>query len=153
MNNARLSWARLAPGSYKALASVSESVAQSTLGKRLIDLVQTRVSQLNGCAFCLDMHSHDLRQGGEDWQRIVSLPTWRETAFYDDRERAALNWCESLTRLTDPGQGDRDADFARLKAVFSDQEIAELTVVVAIINAWNRLGVGMRLPPAAKPFA
>ena len=78
MNNARLSWARLAPGSYKALASVSESVAQSTLGKRLIDLVQTRVSQLNGCAFCLDMHSHDLRQGGEDWQRIVSLPTWRE---------------------------------------------------------------------------
>jgi len=151
MNAPRLPWTQLAPKAYRAMAGVNAAIADNTLGAKLVDLVQSRVSQLNGCAFCLDMHVHDLRKAGEDWQRIVSLPTWRETPFYDARERAALNWAESLTRLTEH-HGDRDADFALLQAQFSDVEIVELSVLIAQINAWNRMGVGMRLPVAVKAF-
>ena len=114
-------------------------------------IVQTRVSQLNGCAFCLDMHVRDLRKAGAPWQHINSIATWREVGFYDARERAALNWAESITRLVED-HGDRDADFAQLQAVFSDAEIVDLTVLIAQINAWNRLGVGMHLPVADKPI-
>jgi AhpD family alkylhydroperoxidase len=114
-------------------------------------MVQTRVSQLNGCAFCLDMHVRDLRKEGVAWNHINSIATWREVGFYDARERAALNWAESITRLVE-NHGDRDADFAQLQAVFSDQEIVDLTVLIAQINAWNRLGVGMHLPVADKPI-
>jgi len=151
MHAPRLSWTQLAPKAYRAMAGVNAALSDNTLGGKLVDLVQARVSQLNGCAFCLDMHVRDLRKAGEQWQRIVSLPTWRETAFYDARERAALNWAESLTRLTE-NHGDRDADFALLQAQFSDLEIVELSVLIAQINAWNRLGVGLRLPVAEKPF-
>ena len=93
----------------------------------------------------------DLRKAGAPWHHINSLTTWREVGFYDARERAALNWAESLTRLVEH-HGDRDADFAQLQAVFSDTEIVDLTVLIAQINAWNRLGVGMHLPVADKPI-
>jgi AhpD family alkylhydroperoxidase len=149
MNTPRLPWTRLAPKAYQAMAGVNAAIADSTLGTRLIDLVQTRVSQLNGCAFCLDMHVRDLRRQGEDWQRINSLATWREVGFYSERERAALNWAETLTRLVEH-HGERDADFETLRGQFNDQEIVELSVAIAQINAWNRLGVGMQLPVAAK---
>ena len=119
------------------------------LGPVLIGLVLTRVSQINGCAFCLDMHVRDLRRQGEEWQRINSLPAWRDVPFFDERERAALDWAETLTRLADHHSAS-DAQFEALKAHFSDLEIVELSVAVAQINAWNRLGVGMRLPVAAK---
>lgn len=151
MNAPRLPWTTLAPKAYQAMIGVNASIASSTIGCKLVDLVQTRVSQLNGCAFCLDMHVRDLRAQGEDWQRLNSLATWREVGFFTERERAALNWAESLTRLTEH-HGGRDADFAALQAQFSDLEIVELTVAIAQINAWNRLGVGMRLPVAAKPI-
>jgi AhpD family alkylhydroperoxidase len=151
MNQARLPWTRLAPKLYQAMASVNAALAPSSLGSLLIDLVQTRVSQLNGCAFCLDMHVRDLRKHGETWLRINSLPTWREVPFYSERERAALAWAESLTRLVEH-HGSRDAEYKALAAHFSESEIVELSVAIAQINAWNRLGVGMQLPVADKPL-
>ncbi|MDM0091070.1 MULTISPECIES: carboxymuconolactone decarboxylase family protein [unclassified Variovorax] len=152
MNTPRLSWFKIAPKAYQAMLGVNGALAGHTLGQRLFEIVQTRVSQLNGCAFCLDMHVRDLRKLEVDWQHINSIATWREVGFYDARERAALHWAESLTRLAEH-HGDRDADFAQLQAVFSDAEIVDLTVAIAQINAWNRLGVGMRLPVAEKTIA
>jgi alkylhydroperoxidase family enzyme len=95
------------------------------------------------------MHVRDLRQQGEDWQRINSLPTWREVSFFNERERAALAWAETLTRLADRHE-DRDAEFEALKANFSELEIVELSIAIAQINAWNRMGVGMRSQVPAK---
>jgi len=151
MKEARLPWINIAPKAYQAMAAVNVSTAGSTLGLVLIELVQTRVSQINGCAFCLDMHARDLRKHGEAWQRINSLSTWREVGFYSERERAALNWAESLTKLAGHS-GDHDADFTALKDQFNDQEIVELTWAIAQINAWNRMAVGMRQPPSDKPL-
>ncbi len=151
MNQARLPWTRIAPKLYQAMAGVNAALAPSTLGAPLIDLVQTRVSQLNGCAFCVDMHVRDLRKHGETWLRINSLTTWREVTFYSERDRAALAWAETLTRLVEH-HGSRDAEFEALRAHFSDAEIVELNVAIAQINAWNRMGVGMQLPVADKPL-
>jgi AhpD family alkylhydroperoxidase len=149
MNEPRLPWTRLSAKSYQAMAATSATLAASSLGALLVDLVQTRVSQINGCAFCLDMHVRDLRKHGEGWQRINSLPTWRETGLYSERERAALNWAETMTRLADR-HVDREADFEALKLQFSDQEIVELTWVIATINTWNRMAIGMRAPVVEK---
>ncbi|KWT94133.1 MULTISPECIES: carboxymuconolactone decarboxylase family protein [unclassified Variovorax] len=151
MNEARLPWTRIAPKSYQALAGVNASLAKSTLGPALMELVQTRVSQINGCAFCLDMHARDLRKHGESWQRINNLSTWREVGLYSERERAALNWAETMTRIADR-HGDQDSAFGKLKELFSDQEIVELNWTVALINAWNRMAIGMRQPPSDKPI-
>lgn len=151
MNEARLPWTQLAPKAYQAMASVSAVSATSTLGMPLIELVQSRVSQINGCAFCVDMHARDLRKHGETWQRINSLSTWREVGFYSERERAALAWAETMTRLAGE-HGDHDTAFTALQGQFSEQEIVELTWVVAQINAWNRMAVGMRQPPSGKPL-
>lgn len=151
MNSPRLSWIQLSSGTYQAMAATSATFAASSLGPLLIDLVQSRVSQINGCAFCLDMHVRDLRRRGEGWQRINSLPTWRETGLYSARERAALAWAETLTRLADH-HADRDAEFEALKLQFSDQEIVELSWVIATINTWNRMAIGMRAPVVEKPL-
>ncbi|QNK70137.1 carboxymuconolactone decarboxylase family protein [Variovorax sp. PAMC26660] len=148
---ARLNWFKIAPKSFEAILAVNTSIESTTLGKKLVDLVFARVSQINGCAYCLDMHVRDLRKEGEEWQRINSLPTWREVGFYSERERAAFAWAESLTRLAD-SHDTRDGEFDALKAHFSDTEIVELTVAISQINTWNRLGVGMRLQVAAKPL-
>lgn len=148
-NTPRLAWFKIAPKAFQAMIAVNGAIESSTLGKTLIDLVFARVSQINGCAYCLDMHVRDLRQQGEDWQRINSLATWREVSFFNARERAALDWAETMTRLPEH-HGARDAEYESLKAQFSDLEIVELSIAVAQINAWNRMGVGMRLPVAAK---
>jgi AhpD family alkylhydroperoxidase len=152
MKSARLPWTDIAPKAYQAMAAVGATTARSSLGPLLIELVKTRVSQLNGCAFCVDMHVRDLRKHGEQWQRINSLSTWRETGLYSERERAALNWAESLTRLVDH-HGSRDADFELLQAQLSDQEIVELCWTIAQINAWNRMAVGMLAPVVEKEIA
>ncbi len=153
MNTApRLPWTEISPKPYQAMAAVGATTAKSSLGAILMELVKTRVSQLNGCAFCVDMHVRDLRKQGESWQRINSLCTWRETGLYSARERAALRWAEALTRLPD-GHGDHDAGFDALKDHFSDQEVVELSWTVAQINAWNRMAVGMRAPVAEKDIA
>ena len=147
----RLPWTHIAPKAYQAMVALSATKSGFTLEPMLIEMVQTRVSQLNGCAFCLDMHVRDWRKHGEGWQRINSLPTWRECGLYSTRERAALNWAESMTHLV--GQhGGGDADFDALKAQFSDQEIVELCWVIAQINAWNRMAISMRAPVLEKPI-
>jgi AhpD family alkylhydroperoxidase len=151
MNHPRLPWTEISPKSYQAMAGVNGSLAKSTLGHSLMELVQTRVSQINGCAFCLDMHARDLRKHGETWQRLNSLSTWREVSFYDERERAALAWAEVLTRLADQ-HGDQDTAYEALKKHFNDQEVVELSWTIAAINAWNRLSVGMRTPPSSQPL-
>ena len=151
MNEARLPWTQIAPKAYQAMAAVGAITSQSTLGMPLIELVQTRVSQINGCAFCLDMHARDLRKQGETWQRINSLATWREVGFYSERERAALAWAEMLTKLAGE-HGDHDAAFTALQGQFNEQEIVDLTWAVAQINTWNRMAVGMRQPPSGKPL-
>ena len=151
MNQPRLPWTEISAKSYQAMAGVNVSIAKSSLGHSLMELVQTRVSQINGCAYCLDMHARDLRKHGETWQRLNSLSTWRETSFYNERERAALAWAEVLTRLADQ-HGDHDTAFEALKKQFSDQEIVELSWTIAAINAWNRMAVGMRTPPSTQPL-
>ncbi|MBS0452964.1 MAG: carboxymuconolactone decarboxylase family protein [Proteobacteria bacterium] len=145
---ARLPWHQLAPQAYKAMGGVAAALADSTLGTRLIDLVQLRVSQINGCAYCVDKHARDLLKVGEDLQRINSLVTWHEVSLFDARERAALQWAESLTQVAHTHAPD--AAFEPLRAHFDDREIAELTLVVAMMNAWNRMGVGIRMPVLPK---
>lgn len=144
----RLPYRDLAPELTRALGQVHALLLQSSLGQRLLALIDLRVSQLNGCAFCVDMHARELLAQGDDLQRLNSLVTWRETDLFDARERAALHWAERCTRLNleHPGQADFDA----LRPHFSDREIAELGFAVASINAWNRLGVGFQLPVARR---
>jgi AhpD family alkylhydroperoxidase len=151
MNTPRLPWTTLAPQQYKSLYAVSQITAESSLGRQLVELIQTRVSQINGCAFCLDMHARELRHGGESWKRLNVLSAWRETTLFTPKEQAALAWAESLTRLPD-GYADRNAEFSALHAHFSEQEIVELTWAVASINAWNRMAIGMHQPVDAKPI-
>ncbi|MGE0100337.1 MAG: carboxymuconolactone decarboxylase family protein [Hydrogenophaga sp.] len=149
MNTPRLPWTDLSPKAYHAMAAVGATTAASSLGHLLMVLVKARVSQLNGCAFCVDMYVRDLRQHGETWQRISSLVTWREAGLYSERECAALAWAETLTRLVDH-QVSHDAEFAGLQGQFSDQEIVELSWTIAQINAWNRMAIGMRAPVPEK---
>ena len=146
----RLNHRELAPEAFAAMLALSEAIKRSTLGKPLLALVDCRVSQLNGCAFCLDMHTRELLAAGESLQRIACLPAWRETPLYTPRERAALQWAESLTLLRE-SQAPQ-ADFDALREHFSDREIAELSYAIAQINSWNRLGVGLRTPVPARPM-
>ncbi len=141
----RLDYAKAAPGAYEAMDALDQFVQKSSLGARLTMLVQLRASQINGCAYCLDMHWKDLRALGDTEQRLSSLDAWRECPYYTDRERAALAWTEAVTRITD-GHAP-DAVFEEARAVFGATELCELTVAVAAINAWNRLSIAARLVP------
>ncbi|MGY8525419.1 carboxymuconolactone decarboxylase family protein [Paracidovorax citrulli] len=152
MNAPRLPWTTLAPVQYKSLSGVSQALASSSLGGALIELVQARVSQINGCAFCIDMHVRELRKAGESWQRLSLLAAWSEAGdLFTARERAALTWAETMTRLPD-NHIDRGPDFEALRAHFTEQEIVELTWTVAAINAWNRMAVGMHNPISGRPI-
>jgi len=146
----RLSYNTLVPEPFKKLYDLSMSVHKSGIGTPLLDLIFLRVSQINGCAFCLDMHARDLLKQGEDLQRIVSLDAWRDSDFYSPKERAALAWAESVNALDEHGL---DAASAELKRHFNDREIAELTFAVATINAWNMLNVSFRTAVERKPLA
>ncbi len=148
---ARLDHPRLAPDAFRGMLAVSEAVKASSLGKPLLALVDSRVSQRNGCAYCLDMHTRELAASGEGLQRIACLAAWREAPVYTPRERAALEWAESLTLLRETHAPQ--AHFDALREHFSDEEIAQLTFAIAQINAWNRLGVGMRVPVPQRPIA
>lgn len=150
MNQPRLPHTTLAPEAFKAMLAVSGVLHKSSLGPALQALLHVRASQLNHCAYCLDMHTREALNSGEDLQRLALLPAWRETSLYTPRERAALQWTESVTLLADL-QAPQE-DFDALREHFSDPEIAELTFSIAQINAWNRLGVAMRLPVGKKAF-
>ena len=143
---------RLAPEAYQALAAASAQLKASSLGKALIALVDLRVSQINGCAFCVDMHARELLAAETpDLQRLNSVATWREAPFYTPRERAALAWAESLTLIAQTHAPQED--FEPLHEHFTEREIAELTLAIGVINAWNRFAAGLRLPVARKPLA
>lgn len=135
----------LAPEAYRALLGVEACLRESGLEKSLVELVKMRASQINGCAFCLDMHSRDARKNGETEQRLYLLNAWREVPFYTERERAALGWTEHLTRVAT--NGAPDAAYDRLCAAFSPTEIANLTLLVGQINLWNRVAIGGALQP------
>jgi AhpD family alkylhydroperoxidase len=145
-HSARMSLPQAAPEAYRAIAGVEAYIRGCGLDRSLIELVRLRASQINSCAFCIDMHSKDARRAGETEQRLYLLNAWREAPFYTERERAALAWTEHLTRLSTDGAPD--SEYERLRAVFSEAEIANLTVLVGLINLWNRIGVGFRLAPA-----
>lgn len=134
----------LAPEGVQAMMALEASFDSSTLEVVLRHLVKLRASQMNGCAFCIHMHSTHLREAGESEMRLYMLPAWRESTLYSDRERAALGWTESLTRLTETGAPD--TDYAPIKAVFTDVEQVQLTMLIGAINVWNRLQVGFRSP-------
>jgi AhpD family alkylhydroperoxidase len=140
MSLAPRSLPEIAPDAYRAISGVEAYIRGCDLDKSLIELVKLRASQINGCAFCIDMHTKDARQHGETEQRLYLLNAWREAPFYTERERAALAWTEHLTRLSTDGAPDAARD--RLHAVFSEFEVANLTVLIGLINLWNRVSVG-----------
>lgn len=132
----------------KAMTPVFATAAylnnRSSIEKNLRELIEYRVSQINGCAYCLDMHSKDLRHGGESEQRIYLLSAWRETDLYTLREKAALAWAEAVTKLE--GQEVSDEVFEMAKKEFSDEELIDLTLAVTAINTWNRFNIAFRTP-------
>src|ERR1041384_5518876 len=141
----RLDFLGTTPSVVKAMLGLHKPLSQSGLEKGLLDLVYFRVSQINGCAYCLDMHSKDLRAAGETEQRLYLLDAWRESPMYTDRERAALEWAEAVTLIT---QGHvPDEVYERVRAQFSEEELINLTMAVVAINSWNRLNIALRTVP------
>jgi len=138
----RLAVDELVPHINKAMYALDAAARKISLEAPLLELVRARASQLNGCAYCVDMHSRDARKGGETEQRLYALPVWRETPFFTARERAALELTEAATRLTDGTVSDEV--FNRAAAQFSEVELAELIWAIAVINTWNRLGATAR---------
>jgi AhpD family alkylhydroperoxidase len=143
----RLNYAKAAPGVYDAMDALDRYVSQCGLEQDLLLLVQLRASQINGCAYCLDMHWKDLREIGETEQRLYSLDAWRECPYYTERERAALAWTEAVTSISSSHAADPVYDAVRPH--FTEKELADLTLAVAAINAWNRLSISARLVPGA----
>jgi len=141
----RLDYAQLSPGGLSAMRGLERHVNESGLEKSLLELVKTRASQLNGCAFCLDMHTKDARAAGESEQRLFALSAWRETSFFTDRERAALAWTEAVTLIAANHVPDEAYAAARLQ--FTDAELVNLTYAIIAINGWNRLAVAFRKEP------
>jgi AhpD family alkylhydroperoxidase len=141
----RLDIAHHAPGARTAMAGLEKYVRESGLETPLLELVRLRASQLNGCAFCIDMHTKDARAGGETEQRLYALDAWRETPFYTPRERAALEWTESVTRLGESHIPDEL--FERARAEFTETELVNLTMAIVAINGWNRLAIAFRMVP------
>ena len=138
----RIDYNKVAPGAVKAVYAVEHYVRASGLEPALIELVKVRASVMNGCAFCVDMHTKDARAKGETEQRLFAVPVWRETPFFSARERAALAWTEAVTKIGRGGVSDALYDEAR--AQFSEKDLVDLTVAVIAINAWNRLAVTFR---------
>jgi AhpD family alkylhydroperoxidase len=124
------------------MKDLQDVVNSGTLDPKLKELVKIRASQINRCAYCLDMHTKDALAIGESEQRINLLPAWREAPFYSDNERAALEWCEALTEL--PSKDPSDQIYNKLERLFNQEEIVELTYSIVAINSWNRFGVGFR---------
>jgi AhpD family alkylhydroperoxidase len=143
--DSRLSKFDFASEPVKALLATEKYLHHSGLDQQMLHLVKMHASMINGCAYCLDMHSKDLRAGGETEQRIYSLPAWRECPYYSDRERAALEWTEAVTLVTDGHVPDEV--YGRVREQFTEKELVDLTFAVTNINAWNRLNIAFRTVP------
>ncbi|MEO6773420.1 MAG: carboxymuconolactone decarboxylase family protein [Kofleriaceae bacterium] len=141
---ARIDYYTRAPKAMQAMRALELYVHDSSLEPALIELVKMRASQLNGCAYCLDMHSKDARAEGETEQRLYGLPAWREAPYYSPRERAALEWTEAITEIGRSRAEDEVYD--RVREHFSEDELVTLTFAIVAINGWNRLAVGFRTP-------
>lgn len=135
------------PDAMKAMMALENAVSKLSLEKSLLELVKLRSSQINGCAFCIDMHTADATKDGETPRRLFAVTAWREAPFFSERERAALLWTESLTQLSLTHAPDEDYEV--VAAQFSPKELVDLTVAINTINGWNRLAVGFRKLPQA----
>ena len=142
----RLDFYTASPEAVKAQMAVEIAIGKMGLELSLLELIRLRSSQLNGCAFCVDMHTTDARKAGETERRLHAVAVWRETPFFSERERAALAWTEALTLLSTSHAPD--ADYTLMKAHFSDKEMVNVTLAISSINSWNRLAVGFRKMPA-----
>jgi AhpD family alkylhydroperoxidase len=145
MTKPRFSYSRQAPGVFEVMEPLDGYLGQCGLEPGLLWLVQLRCSQLNGCAYCVDMHWKDLRAAGESEQRLYSLEVWRECPYYTERERAGLAWAEAVTLIA--GERVPDAVYHEVRPHFTERELCDLTLAVAAINAWNRLSIASRLVP------
>ena len=144
----RIDYSKASPDGYKAFGAVYSTLLKSDLPKALIDLVYLRVSQINGCAFCIDMHSRDLLKSGLEIEKLVLVPVWHDTGnVFTNRERVALAWAESVTRVSETSIPE--ADYAAAAAEFGDKDLADLTYAIGLMNAFNRFGVAFRSTPAA----
>lgn len=141
----RIDYRKTAPGAVQAMLGLEEYVRRSGIEPALLDLVKTRASQLNGCAYCIDMHTKDARARGESEQRLYELAAWRETPFFTPRERAALAWTEAVTLIAD-GHAPDDV-YEEGRRFFSEKELVDLTLAIVAINGWNRLAISMRTVP------
>ena len=139
----RLDYRRVLPAGLDGMRTLEQAVRDSTLEPALLELVRTRASQINGCAYCLDMHSKDARAAGETEQRLYLLPAWRETTLYTEREQVALAWAEELTELASH-DAVSDALYERATKVFDDAALVDLTLLVVAINGWNRINIASR---------
>jgi AhpD family alkylhydroperoxidase len=145
----RLNYGVVAPEAIKAMMGMEQAVKDLGLEPGLFHLIKLRASQINGCAFCINMHNREARADGESQQRLDLLSVWRETNFFDEREKAALAWTEALTLIADTNAPD--ADYEALAAVFDERERVAITLAISAINGWNRFAIGFRTPvPRAK---
>jgi AhpD family alkylhydroperoxidase len=142
---ARINLMNVNPGIFQAMLGLEKQVSKSGLDSTLLNLVRMRASQINGCAYCLDMHSKDARASGETEQRLYGLNAWRETPYYSARERAALDWTEALTLVAEGHVPDEV--YERVRQEFSEDELAHLSLAIVAINGWNRLNVAARTVP------
>lgn len=140
----RINYGKLSRGGYEALNHLDQYLQECNVEEKLLHLIRLRASQLNHCAYCIDMHWKDLRALGEPEQRLYGLDAWREAAYYTERERAALEWTEAVTFVAETGVPD--SVYERTREHFSEAELADLTLAVAAINAWNRLSIAARPP-------
>jgi AhpD family alkylhydroperoxidase len=145
--NARADFYTASKEAVTAMIALDKASSGLGIDPRLLDLIKLRASQINGCAFCIDLHTSDARKAGESERRIATVSAWRETPFFTERERAALAWTESLTNIAQTHAPD--ADYELLAAQFSPKEMADLTLAIVTINAWNRFAIGFRKMPAA----
>ncbi|HEX8727684.1 MAG TPA: carboxymuconolactone decarboxylase family protein [Ktedonobacterales bacterium] len=143
----RIEYRKAAPGAIEAMSGLERYLAGCGLEPSLLDLIKLRASQINGCAYCIDMHSKDARAAGESEQRLYALSAWRETPFYSERERAALAWTEAVTLVADGHVPDEVYDLARQQ--FGETDLVNLTLAVVAINGWNRLAISFRAVPGA----
>jgi uncharacterized peroxidase-related enzyme len=141
----RLEYWSVAPQAIAALTSVNTLLERSAVGAVLINLMYLRVSQINGCAYCMDLHASDLRKAGETDARIDDLADWHDSALFSDREKAALTWAEAVTRIE--GTPPPDAAWAPLREHFDDKEVADITYAAALMNAWNRIAIAFSHEP------
>jgi AhpD family alkylhydroperoxidase len=146
--NKRIDYAKASPEGFKAFGGVYVYLQKSGLPKQLVDLVYLRVSQINGCAYCIDMHSRDLLKSGVAVDKLLLMPVWRSRGeLYSARERSALAWTETVTRVAETGVPDVDYEAAAVE--FSDKELADLTYAIGLMSAFNRFGISFRSTPAA----